>query len=109
MSLDGVHHLEGVLVPQGAFQVYMYDAFTRPLLPEDMKEVSGFVEVGETANPEKIPLQLSKDEKTLDALIGKDANFPITLTLYLHLPGTAPDAKPELFTFHFNRYTLVAN
>lgn len=109
MSMDGVHHLEGVLVPQGTFQVYMYDAFTRPFSPDDMKETSGFLEVGETANPEKIPLKLSKNEKTLEADIGKDTSFPITVTLYLHLPGFAPDAKPELFTFHFNRFSTVSN
>jgi hypothetical protein len=109
MSLDNVHHLEGVLVTTGTFQVYVYDAFTRTLPPDEMEEASGVVEVGETANPPKFTLEHSKDEKTLQTKIDKDEGFPITLTLYLHLPGSAPDAKPEVFTFHFNRYSSDTN
>lgn len=109
MCLDGVHHLEGVLTPQGTFRVYLYDAFTRPVLPDEIKEASGYVEVGETSNPPRVALELSKDQTTMEGQIGKDVGFPLTLTLFLHLPGSAPDAKPELFTFEFNRYSVVTN
>ncbi len=109
MSLDNIHHLEGVLVPPATFRVYVYDAFTQPLSVDAMKDSGGFVEIGQPPNLDRVPLKLSEDGKTLEVQLGKQMTFPITLTLLLHLPGSAPDAQPELFTFPFSHYTIVAN
>jgi hypothetical protein len=35
--------------------------------------------------------------------------FPVDLTLLLHLPGMAPNARPELFNFTFTRFTNENN
>jgi hypothetical protein len=37
--------------------------------------------------------------------LGDFMKFPVSLTLLLHLPGMAPDAKPELFNFTFTQFT----
>ena len=108
MAQDNIHHLEGVLVPPGIFRVYLYDAFTRPLSSMDVMEAVGTVELGETT-AKQVPLRLAKDGRTLEADFGAEVSFPVTLTLHLRLPGSASDAKPELFTFPFSHYTAVTN
>jgi len=108
MAEDNIHHLEGVLISPGTFRVYLYDAYTVPLTPDGVKETNGTVEVGESGKD--IHLRPNLDISTLEADISSAAvSFPITLTLRLHLPGEAPDAKPELFTFDFANYSVVTN
>lgn len=107
MAEDNIHHLEGLLISPGIFRVYLYDAYTVPLPPPGVKEVEGSVEIGESGR--EIHLQPNPDISTLEAKIDPAVGFPVTLTLRLHLPGEAPDAKPELFTFDFSNYSVVKN
>ena len=105
MSLDNKHHLEGVLLPPGTFRVYLYDDHTRPLKAEETKQASGTVQIGDSEDAPKINLGPGKKKEALEVSLGDAVKFPVTLTLLLHLPGMAPDAKPELFNFKFTQFT----
>jgi hypothetical protein len=104
MALDNIHHLEGVLLQSGIFRVYLYDVYTKPLSAAKVKQASGTVQVGESANAPIIPLVVGKDVQTLESALGKDLKLPVTLTVSLHLPGSAPSARPEVFTFPFSHF-----
>ena len=105
MALDNKHHLEGVLLPPGTFRVYLYDDHTKPLKAEETKEASGTVQIGDSENTLKISLAPGKKKETLEAGLGDGVKFPVALTVLLHLPGMAPDAKPELFNFKFTQFS----
>jgi len=105
MAMDNTHHLEGVLEPPGFFRVYLYDSHTKPLAPDKMKQASGTVLMGDSADAPEIPLTLSRDGRTLEATLDSGTKLPVTLTLLLRFPGMARDAKPELFTFPFREYS----
>jgi hypothetical protein len=109
MAMDEKHHLEGVLEPPGIFRVYVYDEYTKPLAKDKMKQVSGTVQMGESDDAPKLPLVLSKDGKTMELPLPPGTKLPVTLTLLMRFPGMAADARPELFTFPFNKYTGAAN
>ena len=108
MAMNSHHHLEGVLEAPGIFRVYLYDSHTAPLSPDQMKQASGTVLVGESDNAPEIQFTLSRDGKTLEAALGGQARLPVTLTLLLRFPGMAMDARPELFTFPFREYSKPA-
>ena len=105
MSLDNVHHLEGVLLPPGTFRVYFYDEYAKPLKLEQVRLASGTIQIGDSEDAPKIPLGPGKKKESMEASIGADPKFPIAITLLLRLPGMAPDAKPELFNFTFDKFT----
>jgi hypothetical protein len=104
MALDNKHHLEGVLLPSRLFRVYLYDAYTKPLSAAKVKQASGTVQVGESADTPRIPLVVGNDGRTLEVSLGKDLKLPVTLTLSLHLPDVALNARPEVFTFPFSHF-----
>lgn len=105
MALDNKHHLEGVLLPPGTFRVYLYDDHTKPLKADQVREASATVQIGDSDDAPKIALAPGKKKETMEATLGADVKFPVALTLLLHLPGMAPDEKPELFNFTFSKFT----
>ena len=105
MALDNKHHLEGTLLPPGKFCVYLYDAHTHPLSPAAIKQASGTVQWGESEDSPETPLMVGEEGQRLEAVLGKEVTFPVTLTLLLRLPGSPADARPELFTFPFSHYS----
>jgi len=105
MSLDNMHHLEGVLLPPGTFRVYLYDDHTKPLKADQVKLVSGTIQTGDAEDAPKIALGPGKKKETIEALLAPEVKFPMAVTLLLHLPGMAPDAQPELFNFTFSKFT----
>jgi hypothetical protein len=105
MSLDNVHHLEGVLLPPGTFRVYLYDEYAKPLKLDQVKLASGTIQIGDSEDAPKIALGPGKKKESMEASIGADPKFPVAITLLLRLPGMAPDAKPELFNFTFAKFT----
>jgi hypothetical protein len=104
MSLDNIHHLEGVLLQPGIFRVYLYDEYTKPLPAAKVKQASGSVQVSESADAPRIPLVVSEDGQILECSLGKDLKLPVELIVSLHLPGLAANAKPEVFTFPFSHF-----
>jgi hypothetical protein len=105
MALDNKHHLEGVLLPPSVFRVYLYDEYTRPLSRAGLEQTQSEVIWGDVDGAPKIPLKLSQDGATLDATPQEPVRFPVTLTLLVRLPGSAPNQRPELFTFPFSHYS----
>ncbi len=105
MALDNKHHLEGVLLPPGIFCVYLYDAHTQPLGHAELHQSSGTVQWGDADGAPETPLVVDDDAHRLEAVLGQEVEFPMTLTLLLRLPGSPPDAKPEVFTFPFSHYS----
>jgi hypothetical protein len=105
MSLDNKHHLEGVLMAPSTFRLYLYDDHTKPLKLEETRQASGTIQIGDSEDAPKISLSPGKKKETLEANLGGNVKFPATFTLLLHLPGMAPDAKPELFNFTFTGFT----
>ena len=104
MALDFKHHLEGVLLEPGTFKVYMYDAYTKPLPVEKVQKASGTVQIGDAADAPIVPLVVAKDRQTLIADLSKQLKLPESLTLSIRFPDSKPDARPEVFTFHFDHY-----
>jgi hypothetical protein len=105
MCLDNQHHLEGVLLPPGTFRLYLYDDHTKPLKAEQVREASGTIQIGDSEDAPKITLGPGKKKETMEAALGAEVKFPLAVTLLLHLPGMAPDAKPELFNFTYTQFT----
>jgi hypothetical protein len=105
MSLDNKHHLEGTFVAPGIFRIYLYDDHTKPLNAEEMKQVRGTIQVGESDTAPKIPLIPGSRKETLEANLGDRVRFPVTISLQLHLPGMESSAKPEWFNFKFTKFT----
>ena len=105
MALDNKHHLEGVLLPPGIFCVYLYDARTQPLGHAELHQASGAVQWGDSDGAPETLLAVDDDAHRLETALGQEVEFPLTLTLLLRLPGSPPDAKPELFTFPFSHYS----
>ena len=105
MCLDNNHHLEGVLLPPGTFRLYLYDDHTKPLKAEQVKQASGTIQVGGSDDAPKIALGPGKKKETMEVALGAEVKFPVAITMLLHLPGMAPDAKPELFNFTFTQFT----
>ena len=104
MSLDNEHHLEGVLLKSGVFKVYLYDAFTRPLSPGEVRGASADVQVGESESAPRIPLIAGKDGHALEAVISQNLKLPVTINLSLRFQGSGPNIRAEVFTFPFSHY-----
>jgi hypothetical protein len=104
MALDNEHHLEGVLLKSNVFKVYLYDAFTKPLPSSEVQQAIGNVQMGESESAPRIPLFVGKDGHTLEAAMSKNLRLPVTITLSLHFQDSAPNARPEVFTFPFSHY-----
>lgn len=105
MALDNKHHLEGILLPPGLFCIYLYDARTQPLGHAELHQASGTVQWGNFDGAPETTLAVDNDAHRLETALGQEVEFPLTLTLLLRLPGSLPDARPELFTFPFSHYS----
>jgi hypothetical protein len=105
MSADYKHHLEGTLVAPGIFQLYLYDAHTKPLTEQEARRASGTIQIGESETAPNIPLTPGNKKEMLEAHLGDRVKFPVTVTLHLRLPGMVSSAKPELFNFKFTKFT----
>ncbi|MBI4443941.1 MAG: hypothetical protein HY649_11290 [Acidobacteria bacterium] len=105
MALDGIHHLEGILVPPATFRVYVYDTHTSPISGGELQKAEGKVLWGDSPDAPEIVLRPASDGECLEAELGEPARFPVTLTLLLRFPGAPPQSRPELFTFPFSHYS----
>jgi hypothetical protein len=105
MALDRNHHLEGVLLPTGTFCVYVYDAYTKPVTPAQLRRVSATVIWGDDDNAPRTRMIPASDGRRLESRPpGGRPKLPITLTLLAHFPGESLKARPELFTFPFKGF-----
>ena len=109
MALDEKHHLEGTLTPEGLFRVYLFDEFTELLAPEKVGEAEGTIHWGEFPDPPGTPLGVGAAQGALEAVLDREVEFPVTLTLMLRLPETGSGDEPELFTFVFDEYSMPSS
>jgi hypothetical protein len=105
MALNQIHHLEGVLDPPGVFRVYIYDAYSAPLGRADLEKTEAAVIWGEQDGAPEIPLRLNAEGNGMEVQAPTPVRFPITLTLLVRFPGSAPGSRRELFTFPFSHFT----
>ncbi len=97
MAPDNWHHLEGTYPRAGAFRMYLYDDYTRPLARAKAKDVQGHVIV----NGQTYPLTLAANGKYLEAKLA-GVNLPAAVEANLKF---APDGKPSVFDFNFDRFS----
>jgi len=105
MALDNRHHLEGVLLPPGIFCVYLYDARSRPLFGDALRQASGTVQWGGSLEAPETSLAPAVDGTRLETAFEGKLQFPLTLNLRMRLPGAPAGARPEVFTFPFSHFT----
>lgn len=104
MAPDLWHHLEGAYIDD-AFRVYLYDDYTRPLLPELRGAVTGRVVTKETFDPKTrttteitvFPLRPSADGEYLEARVGK-VKFPVDMTAKIRFTRGGDEYRFD-FTF----------
>jgi hypothetical protein len=84
--------------------MYVYEDNSKPLMAEETRQASGTVQVGKSDDAPKIDLAPGNKKETLEANLGNGVKFVGTLPLPLHLPGTGPNAKLELFNFKFTQF-----
>jgi len=107
MALDNRHHLEGALEQPGIFRVYIYDAYTQPVSREELGQTQAKVIWGENDGAPEVELKPAADGTCMEAQAPAPVRFPVTLTLLTRLPGSAPNSRPELFTFPFSHYSHI--
>lgn len=87
MAPNGYHHLEGTLLEDGTFRLYVYDDFTRPIEP------SGFA-----ARSDGVPLVLTPDS-ALEAKLAPPSTYPAEVVVHVRFPGD--EEKEARFDFVF--------
>ncbi|HWP84620.1 MAG TPA: hypothetical protein VNN17_05485 [Terriglobia bacterium] len=107
MALDNRHHLEGTLERPGVFRLYIYDAYTNPISPQELRAVDAKVIWGDEDGAPELPLKPNADGTALEAQAPQPVRFPLTITLLCRFAGSAPNSRPELFTFPFSHYSHV--
>ncbi len=102
MAPDRWHHLEGALVANDTFRLYLYDNFTRPM---GTGGVSGFVQVGRITQDGDVelaetrhPLRPVPDTNYFE-VTSRELRPPLDLALSLYLFGG--DGDPDRFDFTF--------
>ncbi len=88
MAADRFHHLEGALGPDGAFRLFFYDDFTRPLDARAFR-----------ARVDERPLQASADGAFLTLAPLTEAAGPVELTVQVRFPSSE---REERFDFMLN-------
>ena len=101
MASDNWHHLEGVYPKAGAFRMYFYDDFTKPLPRDQMRAVAAEV----VANGRTFPLTASSNRTYLEARI---PGVAVPATMQAHVLFTKDDAKANVFDFTFADYSKTS-
>ena len=98
MASDNWHHLEGVYPKAGAFRMYFYDDFTKPLPRDQMRMVSAELVV----NGRAFPLTSNGHRSYLEAKI-PTAGLPATMQARVHF--IKDDTRANVFDFTFANYS----
>ena len=97
MAPDNWHHLEGTYPRAGAFRMYLYDDYTRPLARAKAKEVQGHVIV----KGQSYPLTLAPNGRYLEAKL-TGVNLPAEVEANVKF---APEGKSSVFDFNFTEFS----
>lgn len=97
MAPDKIHHLEAAFSERCGFQVYLYNAFTKPI---SVQRFQAFIKAIPNSEDEAEIIRFlapNKNHTVLQAKIGDSVTRPFKIELYLKFPE-ADD--PELFSIH---------
>lgn len=109
MAPDNWHHLEGALLRDGTFRVYLYDDYTRPLPLEQVRQIVGRVVTKEKFDPvtkvttelAREPLKPAASGDYLEARVD-EAMPPVEMTAKLKFADDAPEYR---FDFAFPAFS----
>jgi hypothetical protein len=103
MAPDMTHHLEGVLLPDGTFKVYLFDEYTRPIPGTPF---AGWMQVDAPGEERKVELVHDARDGTLSAGKLPVSRFPVDLTVWITFPGRpGQPSRTDLFSFSFERFS----
>jgi hypothetical protein len=110
MAADNWRHLEGVWPEQGAFRVYFYDDYSRPLALDKLRQVTGRIVTreapptgaGEAKELEAFPLEPSPDGQPFLVARITTLAAPAEITAKIKL---RPDVDEQRFDFVFAALT----
>jgi hypothetical protein len=97
MAPDNWHHLEGAYFAPGTFRLYLYDDFTKPLPPAQVRDTSARLIL--TKDGKELPLV--RNGRFLEAKIGK-LPFPAAMQAKVKFQATTPE---HLFDFTFEDFS----
>ena len=83
MAPDGVHHLEGAL-EDGAFRLWFYDAFTRPLAPAPFAARVAAADDRGAATTDPVPLAVG--DGALETAVAADPEERASFTAFVRFP-----------------------
>ena len=83
MAPDGVHHLEGAL-EDGAFRLWFYDSFTRPLAPAPF--AARVVEADDRGAAVSEPVALALGDGALETAVTTDPEARASFTAFVRFP-----------------------
>ncbi len=107
MAPDGVHHLEGALV-EGAFRLYFYDSFTRPLEPDGFAARLARADDGGELLGEPVPLDSARGALEIP-VEGPRGDERASFTAFVRFPGRdAEDRFDFIFLSEAERAALAA-
>ena len=96
MAADYFHHLEGVLVSETEFRIYIYDNFTKPLKGAHTAEAT--LSLDGRKDAVAIPMKLSEDGTYLSGTFLSASSRRIDISARVRFGGTG---APALFDFAF--------
>lgn len=97
MAPDNWHHLEGAYYSTGAFRLYLYDDFTRPLPLKDVRETKARLIL---KDGKEVPLV--RNGRFLEAKLGK-LPLPTAVQAKVKFSDTSPEHQ---FDFTFDKYSV---
>jgi Heavy metal binding domain len=99
MAPDNWHHLEGAYYASGAFRLYLYDDFTKPLPLQDVRATKARLIL---KDGKEVPLV--RNGRFLEAKLGK-LPLPVSVQAKVKFQETSPEHQ---FDFTFEKFSVDA-
>jgi heavy metal-binding protein len=109
MAPDNWHHLEGTFPQARRVRIYLYDDYTKPLPPNQMKPVQGRIitRAGAGAREISFPLIQSRDGRYLEAKVDTRA-VPASIVAKIKLKEDAPEYHFDFTFTDFSKEPVVS-
>jgi hypothetical protein len=99
MAPDNWHHLEGAYYASGAFRLYLYDDFTKPLPLQEVQATQARLILNDG---KEVPL--ARNGRFLEAKLGK-LPLPVSVQAKVKFKETSPEHQ---FDFTFEKFSIDA-
>ena len=99
MAPDNWHHLEGAYYASGAFRLYLYDDFTKPLPLQEVQATQARLILNDG---KEVPL--ARNGRFLEAKLGK-LPLPVSVQAKVKFQETSPEHQ---FDFTFEKFSVDA-